>query len=131
MVGIDRNTGKLIDNFSSAVQGVAVTFSTRFMSRVMRRHFGGGIAELLGRLVTPQLFAVFQVLLSASIDVWEPRFRVRRLIFAGSADELRLGNAKFTIEVDWRPRGHLGDETVESITTFQLWFDRGQVTASS
>ena len=95
----------------------------------MRRQFAGGIVELLGRLVNPQLFAAFQVLISASIDIWEPRFRVRRLIFNGTADELRLGNVEFAIEVDWRPNGHLGDETVESIQSFKLSIAQGVITA--
>lgn len=129
MGGVNRRTGKPIDNLSSAIQSVEVIFSTRLMSRAMRRQFAGGIIELLGRLVNPQLFAAFQVLISASIDIWEPRFRVRRLIFNGTADELRLGNVEFGIEVDWRPNGHLGDETVESIQAFTLKIAKDTVSA--
>ncbi len=117
----DRRTGALIDNYSSAVQAVEVIFTTRLYELVMLREFGGGISELLGRAVTPRLFAVFQVLMAAAIDIWEPRFRVRQIIVdSNSPEELRLGNVIFGIIVDWRPRGHLGDETVEGVKEFRI-----------
>ena len=86
MAGIDRHTGKVIDNLASAYQGVEVILSTRIGSRVMRREFGGGIAELLGRLMTPALFAAWRQLVATAIDLWEPRFRVRKVMLDGSAE---------------------------------------------
>lgn len=114
MSGIDRETGTAIDNYASACQSLVVIFTTRIGERVMRRQFGGGLIELLGRLMRPQLFAAFTTLIATAIDIWEPRFRVRRVSFTGTADEVRLGQAGISIEVDWRPRGHLGDFTVEA-----------------
>lgn len=116
----DRRTGAVIDNYASAVQSVEVIMTTRVGELVMLREFGGGVLPLLGRLMTPQLFGAFRVLLAAAIDLWEPRFRVRRIDVAGGVDGLRSGTAAIAIEVDWRPRGHLGDETVESVRTFGL-----------
>ncbi|MDF2369387.1 MAG: GPW/gp25 family protein [Rhizobiaceae bacterium] len=120
MSGIDRHTGKIIDNFASAVQGIEVILSTRIGSRVLRREFGGGIAELLGRLLTANLFAAFQQLIATAIDLWEPRFHVRRISATGSVDDIRLGKAGLVIEVDYRPLGHLGDFTVESVRSIAL-----------
>jgi len=120
---MDRHTGKAIDNLQSAFQGVEVTFSTRLGDRVMRREFGAGLIELIGRLVSLDLLMVFQQLIVVSIDLWEPRFRVRRILFEGSAEQIRLGTARFGIEVDYRPLGHLGDETVERLVNFSLTFD--------
>lgn len=111
---IDRHTGELIDNYDSAVQSVEVILGTRLHSLVMLREFGGGIIELLGRLMTPALFGAFRALIAASIDTWEPRFEVRRVDFHGEVDDIRLGRAEFSVTVDWRPRGHLGDFTVAS-----------------
>lgn len=129
MTDFDRRTGALIDNYASAVQGVEVILSTRIGSLVMLRQFGGGIAELLGRLLTPKLFAMFRVLLAAAIDVWEPRFRVRAVTVGGTVNELRLGTATISIEVDWRPRGHLGDETVEAVRRFSVGLAGGSLQA--
>lgn len=122
MAGIDRHTGKVIDNLASACQGVEVILSTRIGSRVMRREFGGGIAELLGRLMTPALFAAWRQLVATAIDLWEPRFRVRKVMLDGSTEALRLGSAHMTIEAEFRPRGHLGDFTVERVITFGIDF---------
>lgn len=123
MAGIDRHTGKVIDNLQSAMQGVEVVFITRLGERFMRREFGAGLIELIGRLVSLNLLMAFQQLIVTAIDLWEPRFRVRRILFEGSAEQIRLGTAKFGIEAEYRPRGHLGDETVERLVNFSLTFD--------
>ncbi len=125
MAGIDRRTGKVIDNLASAYQGVEVALTTRIGSRVMLREFGGGVAELLGRLVTPDLFAAWRQLIGTAIDLWEPRFRVRRVSLKGSVDQLRLGQVGLLIEADYRPRGHLGDFTVERALSFSVLFGTG------
>lgn len=125
MSAIDRHTGRLIDNYASALQSVEVIFSTSLGERVMRRHFGGGLVELLGRAVTPKLFAAWQLLLVVGIDLWEPRFRCRRVLVSGSADQLRLGHAKVEVQVDWRPKGHLGVFDVEGVRTFSIRFGGG------
>lgn len=122
MAGIDRHTGKVIDNLVSAYQGVEVALSTRIGSRTMRREFGGGVVELLGRAVTPHLFAAWQQLVGTAIDLWEPRFRVRRPLVKGSVEQIRLGQVGLTIEADYRPRGHRGDFTVERVLSFDIYF---------
>lgn len=129
MAGIDRVTGQLLDNYSSALQSVALIFVTRIGERVMLRHFGAGMVELLGRRMKPSLFAAMQVLIVAAIDLWEPRFRVRRVLFSGSVDQIRLGAAGIDFEVDWRPRGHLGDFTVEGVRRFSLFLVNGNLEA--
>lgn len=120
MSGVDRHTLQPQANFPNAIQAVAVIVSTRLYGRVMRRGFGGGIAEILGRAMSPDLMGLFQQLLATSIDLWEPRFRVRRVLFEGSVDAVRLGNAKIAIEVDWRPRALEGDFRVDGTRQFAL-----------
>ncbi|MCF1502908.1 GPW/gp25 family protein [Afifella sp. H1R] len=127
MAGIDRRTGQVIDNLTSAYQGVEVTLSTRLGSRIMRREFGGGVAELLGRAMTPALFEAFRQLIGTAIDLWEPRFRVRKISLSGSVEQIRAGRAGMIFEVDYRPRGHLGDFTVERVVSFPLIFRAGGV----
>lgn len=131
MAGVDRRTGKVISNLASAYQGVEVALTTRIGDRMMRREFGAGIAELLGRLMTPPLFVAFQTLIATAIDLWEPRFAVRRILVSGTVDEIRSGRSGFTIEADYRPRGHLGDPRVERVVSFSLLVtsDRFEVSA--
>ena len=125
MAGIDRRTGKVISNYDHALQSVEVILSTRLGSRVMRRQFGGGVAEILGRAVTPPLFSPFQQLVGTAIDIWEPRFKVRRITPQGSVEQIRAGTAGMRFEVDYRPLGHLGDFTVERVLSFGLNFRQG------
>lgn len=125
MAGIDRHTGKVISTYESALQAVEVILSTRIGTRVMRRQFGGGVAEILGRAVTPPLFALFQQLVATAIEIWEPRFRVRKIIPLGTVEQIRAGQVGMRFEVDYRPRGHLGDFTVERVLSFSLDFRPG------
>ncbi len=60
----------------------------------MRREFGGGVVELLGRAMTPALFAAWKQLVATAIDLWEPRFRVRRVLVTGSVEEIRTGRGR-------------------------------------
>lgn len=124
MTDIDRNTGAVIGNYDSALQSVNFIISTRIGEVCLKREFGAGIVELLGRLMTPALFIAWQTLMAAAIDLWEPRFRVRQVHVDGSVDAIRLGTASVRIEVDWRPRGHLGDEAVEGVRVFSIRFGR-------
>ncbi|MEN5300194.1 GPW/gp25 family protein [Brucella sp. TWI559] len=131
MVGISRHTGLPISNLESAYQGVEVILMRRIGSLILRREFGAGIVELLGRKMTPNLFAAFQSLIATAIDLWEPRFQVRRVSVTGSTDEIRLGRAGFVILADFRPRGHLGDQTVERAISFSLSVSSGKVLVKS
>ncbi|MBP1852119.1 GPW/gp25 family protein [Rhizobium halophytocola] len=125
MTGIDRRTGRSIDNLTSAYQGVEVILTTRLSSRVMRREFGAGVVELLGRAVTPSLFTSWMQLVATAIDIWEPRLAVRRIVPSGTVDQIRLGQVGILIEADYRPRGHLGDFTVERVVGFTIGLGRG------
>ena len=120
MSGVDRHTDKLIDAYSSALQSVEVIFTTRIGERVMRRHFGAGLAELLGRAITPRLFSAWQTLIAVGIDLWEPRFRVRHVSVLGSADAIRMGRATVRVEVDWRPWALAGNLTVAGTRSFDI-----------
>lgn len=130
MADIDDRTGLVIDNYSSALQSVGLIFSTPIGSRVMGRELGAGLMETLGRKVTPSLLSVSALLMQAAIDVYEKRFRVRRVVPTLTVDGVRLGDVGFSIEVDWRPRGHLGDFTVEGVRTFGLSFIDGLARAA-
>lgn len=130
MAGVDRHTGRPIGNLASALQSVETILSTRIGARVMRREFGAGIAELLGRAATPRLFAAFQMLIATAIDLWEPRFRVRRVSVSGNVDGLRSGHATLLIEVDYRPRGHYGDLRVERVLQFGVAIDGNGVSVT-
>lgn len=120
MADIDRRTGETISNEQSALQSAEIIFSTRIGELVMLRHFGGGIVELLGRAMTPRLFAAFRMLIVVAIDLWEPRLKVRGVYLTTNASSLALGKAGVRIEVDYMPNGHKGDFTVQKQLQFGL-----------
>jgi len=130
MAGLCRRTFKILDPWAHVLQSVEVIFTTRIGSRVMMRHFHGGVAELLGRLMTPPLLAAFRLVVAIAIDLWEPRLKVRQVDFTGSPEEIRLGHAGLLIHVDYRPRGHLGDETVEGRRTVRVGLVNSQITVT-
>lgn len=125
MTDIDRRTGEVIDNLGSTYQSVEIILTTKLASIVMLREFGSGVWELLGRALVPSLFAAWQQLIATAIDLWEPRLAVRRIVPTGSVEEIRAGHAGLSIEADYRPRGHLGDFTVERVVGFTLNFGPG------
>ena len=131
MAGIDRQTGRVIEPLGSTLQSVEVILGTQLGSRCMRREFGGGVLELLGRGMKPSLFAAWRQLVATAIDLWEPRLRIRRVSLEGTVDDLRVGRAKLVMEADFRPRAHLGDLAVERRVSLSLQFLRTglQVTA--
>lgn len=124
MTDIDRQTGLVIDNLTSVFQQVEMILSTRIASLVMSRNFGGGVVELLGKLVTPALFDAFRQLVGTAIDLWEPRFHVLTTSLDGTVNEIRSGKAALIIEVEYMPRALHGDFSVERITNFGLLFTR-------
>ncbi|MDQ0314851.1 phage baseplate assembly protein W [Amorphus orientalis] len=108
-----------------------MTLSTRIGSRVMLREFGGGAVELLGRAMTPRLFAAWQQLIGTAIDLWVPNFKVRRISVEGSVEEIRAGRAGLRIEADFRPFAHLSERDprysteVERVVSFGIGFGTG------
>lgn len=131
MVDIDRRSGAVIDNLASALQSVEIIMTTRIGELITLREFGSGAVELLGRLVTPALFATYQQLVATAIDLWEPRFHVRRVLPFGAVDDIRAGRVGIRFEADFRPLGHLGDFSVERVVNFSLFFRNGGAVAQA
>lgn len=112
--GIDARTGRVLRDFDHVLQSLDVIFETRLGELVMLRWFGSGLAELLGRRITPRVISAYITLLALAIKTWEPRLDVAAVKAIGNTtDNVRLGELSFEVQVYYRPRGHLGDFTVE------------------
>jgi uncharacterized protein len=121
MAGIDRRTGRVLDGFAHVVQSIDVIFTTRLGERVMRRWFGAIGTAILGRLLVPRTILIFTTALTVALDLWEPRFKITRVIADGNTtDKLRLGQLSLIIEGEYRPRGHLGDARSEGVRRVSL-----------
>ncbi len=85
MSGMDRNTGKRIDGVAHIAQSIADILTTPIGSRVMRRHYGSRLFELID---APLNAATRQLIAAASagaIARWEPRVKLSR-IAVGTGD---------------------------------------------
>ena len=108
--GINRFTGKALIGWPHVVQCLGVIFTTNFGERVMREGFGSLVPVVLGRNMTPREILPFWQAIWTSIDTFEPRYKVTSV---QPIDLDRLGNLNLLIQGQYRPRGHLGDFTVE------------------
>ena len=108
MAGMDAATGLPLDGWPHVLQSIGQIIATRFGERVMRPWFGSAVPGLLGQLQTPQTVLRFFSAVTVALELWEPRFKVKRLRVLDAA---RDGRAGLWMEGEYRPRGHLGDPT--------------------
>ena len=121
--GIDRFTGRPLSDWPHVVQSILVILSTRIGDRVMLRSFGAAVPGLLGQNLTPATLLRFYTAIAIAIEIWEPRFRVRRFEYPpseNSPDNLRQGRIGIRMVGDYRPRALSGDLTVEAVRTVAL-----------
>jgi hypothetical protein len=68
----------------------------------------------------PSTLLKFWTAIVVAIDLWEPRYRVTKILPAASPEEMRQGILGYRIEGVYRPRGHLGDFTPERVRTVTI-----------
>jgi phage baseplate assembly protein W len=105
--GMDRNTGKLLQDWPHVLQSLSDIFTTDFGSRVMREYYGSDVTRLLGENMVPETFVRFFSAIGIAL-IQEPRVLLRKIT---PLSVTRSGSAGFYIEFVYRPRGHLGDFT--------------------
>ena len=104
MAGLDANTMKPLDGFDHVMQSVEKIFATPQGVRVMREWVGNPGLRLLGENATPRTILLWFNILWMLIDLFEPRFRIRRFEVN---DVNRLGYGDFTMVGEYRPYAHL------------------------
>jgi uncharacterized protein len=122
--GMDRHTGKLLQGWDHVEQSMELIFATPFHERVLRRWVGNFVPMILGENAVPRIITRFYWAIATAIDLWEPNYRIKQVLFMGSAlstpanpvsdamaDEFRLGHVTFRQEGVYYPRAHLGDRT--------------------
>lgn len=111
--GFDRRTGRPIAGWDHVLQSLGVIFTTHFGERFMRRHFGSFVPRVLGERLVPSTLLRFWTAIIVAIELWEPRYRVTKIMPAASPEQLRQGILRYRLEGIYYPRGHLGDFTPE------------------
>lgn len=111
--GIDRETGRVLRGWDHVVQSIIVIFTTRIGERVMRRTFGSMVLAILGREnLNPSALLRFYAAVIIAIELWEPRFRVTRILFpstSNSPTKARQGKFGFGMVGQYRPHALQGD----------------------
>jgi len=111
--GMNRETGRILEGFAHVEQCVAVIITTPVGVRVMREWFGSPVPKLLGQNLTPDTFMRFVQAVCIAVELFEPRFKVRRVLLRGTGAEAQAGRAGFNLLGDFRPRALEGDFTVD------------------
>ena len=83
--GMDRKTGKLMQGWAHVEQSIEVIFATPFHERVLRRWVGSFVPHLLGRETVPRIITRFFWAIASAIDIWEPNYRIKQVLYMGDA----------------------------------------------
>lgn len=106
-VGMDRHTGARLDGWPHVSQSIGDIFATRFGERVMREYYGSLVPRILGDNMVPETYLRFFAAVGVALEQ-EPRVRLLQVTPLSVA---RDGRSGIRIELEYRPRGHLGDFT--------------------
>lgn len=115
--GMDAETGGYVDGWDHVVQSLARLFATMFFERVMRPHVGSMARKLFGELANVNTAHRFRWAIATAISLFEPRVRP---VWIAQVGLDRTGDTEWRIEVDYMPRGHLGDFTVAGRRTLTI-----------
>jgi len=109
--GLNRYTGEALFGWDHVIQSLNNIFMQPYGQRVMREWVGSMVPVLLGRSnITPNDVLPFWQSLWVTIQTFEPGFAVTQIrpLNANVGGELAC-----LVEGEYRPLGHLGNETAE------------------
>lgn len=105
VTGLNMQNGRAVSGLDHLRQSVRDILITPVGSRVMRRDYGSGLADLIDQNLTPLTLAQIY---AASVDAlrkWEPRLRVTRVQAEALPEELEQGRLSITVDGIYLPEG--------------------------
>jgi len=118
--GIDAETGKLLTGWAHCVQSIGKCLTTRFRTRMLRRHIGSLVPELQDQNSDPAtIFRVYMAIAEAMNDPisGEPGFGLQTIEMVEYG---RSGRFVFLLDGIFYPRGHLGDWSLQERKSVRL-----------
>ena len=100
-VGMNRETGKLVDNTEHLKQSIRDILSTRIGTRVMLREYGSNIPDLVDLPSNRSTIAAIRSDIISALNNWEPRCRVNKVTLT----ELSAGQVTFDLFLTYLPNG--------------------------
>jgi hypothetical protein len=101
MKGMDKNTGKALEDKEHLRQSITDILTTPLGSRVMRRDYGSRLFELVDHPTSPALLVDIYAATAEAIKKWEPRLLVESV----QADTIESGKISLTLTGRYRPSG--------------------------
>ncbi len=95
--GMCRITGKWLSSGDHIAQSVRDILTTRKGTRLLRRHYGGTLPELVDRPMQPSFMAQYAVDIAADLDLWEPRVTLKSVQLTNAQVDGQ-GTLKLTLE---------------------------------
>ncbi len=105
VIGLNMINGRAVSGLDHLRQSVRDILTTPIGSRVMRRNYGSGLADLIDQNLTPLTLAQIY---AASVDAlrkWEPRLRVTRVQAEALPEEMEEGRLSITVDGIYLPEG--------------------------
>lgn len=79
MIGMSRHTGLAIDGDAHLAQSITDILTTPIGTRVMRRHYGSELPQLLDAPMNGETLVDVFAAVADALDRWEPRLRLKRV----------------------------------------------------
>lgn len=105
VIGLNTHTGRAVDGLDHLRQSVRDILLTPIGSRVMRRDYGSGLADLIDQNLTPLTMAQIYAATIDALRKWEPRLRITRVEGEALAEELEAGRVSLTLYGHYLPEG--------------------------
>ena len=103
-VGMNRETGKLVESEDHLRQSIQDILTTRIGTRVMLRDYGSNIPELVDRPINRSTIAAIRADIVNALNVWEPRCRVNQVVIT---EVLAGGSITFDLFLTYLPDGEV------------------------
>lgn len=116
-VGIDRRTGRRIEDWDHVVSSIEDLLTTRWLSRVMLRQYESDFPELIDAPMNDVSLMLFYAAIATSLALWEPRVELTDVSFTQAGAD---GRAKLQLVCQYLPRGHFGDRTPSGVRTAEF-----------
>lgn len=95
MPGMNRHTGKPLNNESHLAQSIGDIVSTRLKSRTMLMDYGSNNLDLVDSPMGELFDVEIQSSVGVALDAWEPRFELTRVSIVSKSSD---GRAKIDID---------------------------------
>ena len=101
-VGMNRETGKPVEDLDHVRQSVRDILTTRIGTRVMLRDYGSNLPELVDLPINRSTIAAIRADMINALNIWEPRVNVTRVDIK---EVLASGQITFDMDLIYLPTG--------------------------